>query len=76
MLAYVFGEEPQYEVAVFLQQSIFASVATVGIRAGQMLGAIDFDGNSGRIQVARLHTPRTVCHPQMFGRPVDGAIQC
>jgi hypothetical protein len=34
MLAHVFGEEPEHEVSVFLQQKVFAPIAAVGIRIG------------------------------------------
>jgi len=46
VLAHVFGEEPQYEAAVFLQQEIFASVATVGLGVSQMLAAVELNGDA------------------------------
>lgn len=42
VLANVFGEEPQDEVAVLLQELILPSVAAVGDRIREVLRAIEF----------------------------------
>ena len=54
MLADVLGEEPQHEVAVLLQQQVLATVATVGVRIGQMLAPSSFDGHT-RIGAQQIH---------------------
>lgn len=44
MLANILCEESQNKIAVFLQQSVFPTVAPIGVRIIQMLGTIQFDG--------------------------------
>ena len=46
MLVDIFDEEPQDEVAVFLEEKIFAAVTAVGVGTVEMLGPVEFDGNS------------------------------
>ena len=47
MLAHIFGEEPQHEVTVFLQEKVFAPVATVSLGISQMLTAVELDSDAG-----------------------------
>ena len=46
LLVDIFDEEPQDEVAVLLEQKIFAAVTAVGVGTVKMLGTVEFDGNS------------------------------
>jgi hypothetical protein len=43
----VFGEEPQHQPPVLLKQRILPPVATVGVRVGQVLTAVQFDREAG-----------------------------
>src|SRR6266568_2065604 len=43
VLAHIFGEEAQHEVAVLLEQLILTAVSTIGIGTFQVLRAIQFD---------------------------------
>ena len=52
----IFGEESQYEVAVFLQQRVFVSVASVGLGIRQVLRSVNFDHKTGfRTQEIDIH---------------------
>ena len=42
-LSHIFGEETQHEIAMLLQQGIFATVSSVRVRVGQMLPAVELD---------------------------------
>lgn len=42
VFAHVFGEEPQHQVAVLLQHLIFAAIASIGDRIGEVLSPIKF----------------------------------
>ena len=44
LLANVFGQEPQHEVAVLLQEQILAAVTAIGLRAVEMLRAVQLNG--------------------------------
>ena len=43
ILTNVFGKEAEDQIAVFLQQSILATITPVCIRVAQMLATIQFD---------------------------------
>ncbi len=46
-LSDVFGEKPQHEVTVFLQQCILAAIPAVGVRVFKMLPSVEFDHEPG-----------------------------
>jgi hypothetical protein len=55
-LADILRQEPQHEVAVLLEQSVFSSIPAVGIWIGEMLCTIQFDGDARvRTQQINLH---------------------
>ena len=47
ILCQVFGEKSQHEIPILLQQLVFAPVATVSDRIGQVLRAVQFNGDAG-----------------------------
>jgi len=42
----VLGENTQHEIAVLLEKLVFASIATVGNRIREMLGAVDLNDHA------------------------------
>jgi len=61
VLAHVFGEEPQHEEAVFLQQKVFASVATVAqvAQSGKKMSSFGRQNEKlWKLDVARVRAER------------------
>jgi hypothetical protein len=68
VFAYVFAKEPQHEVTVFLQQNVFAPIAPIGFRVGQMLTTVKFDGNARPVaKQVDFHVPPTVKGNRQLG---------
>ncbi len=42
-LADIFGEKSKHEETIFLEKMVFPTIATIGIRIVQMLGAVQFN---------------------------------
>ena len=74
MLAHVFGQEPQDEVAVLLQQAVLAAIAAVGLGIGQVLPAVEFDGDArlGAQQID-FHLPPAVKGNRQLGVQAEPA---
>ena len=59
--AHIFREESQHEIAVFLKQGIFASIAPVSGSAGQVLAAVKFDYETRfRAKQVHFHVPPAI----------------
>ena len=54
MSAHVLGEESQHEIAVLLEQDVFAPVAAIGVGVGQVLRTVQFDHDS-QIPTEQIH---------------------
>ena len=48
VLADVFGEKPENQIAALLKQGVFTTISSIGVRVAQMLATVQFDGDSGR----------------------------
>lgn len=61
ILAKILGKEAWNEIAVLLEQGVFASIATIGIGIGEVSLAIEFDDEPGLgVEEIDFHHPAAV----------------
>ena len=60
-LADVLGEEPQYKIAILLQQHVFTPIAAIGLGIAQMLATVELDRQAlGIAEQIDFHSALTV----------------